>query len=768
MNDLNRHTDQVIERDFIDSESAYASGDTTISGLIPKILRRWYIVLAIFLVISLCGVPAIWLLTKPAYNVTGAIRVAPILTNVLSGEADRGKLGVIDTFMNTQAQIITSNRIVQGVSDDLVSKDMQFFKDPARSIEYKLKQMIKGVKAKPEISAILKQAISDGIITAQTRKRTELIEISMAGPDQTEAQQIVNSFIREYMAVEVLSSTKDEDQNLTILKDEQGIVAEKMLELRGDIHDLAQEYGDTKLDTRHQMKLDRIATLFASLTQFEADRILLEVKVKLLEENESDETIGPEELLQARNQYINSDPTVSSLVANIEILEQELIVARQFLTPTNPEIKRKVEQVEILSKRMETLKDNAGKTYDKLLEERKARTANADLEKAHAELDATKVYEQNFRDILSKEDIETIGLGRKQLTIEKLENQLSFAEEHYANVTRRITDLELERKRPARISVAYNAEVVSVTDKRLKLTIAIVFGAMACGVGVAFLMSKADKSMYAPNEITKSVSIHIIGTTTCIDRVDKSLLPRLLIEDYQTIRANINMLFNNGEQAPKVLIVTSPCSGDGKTTLSINLATSMARSGKKVLLIDGDMRKPDIANLLNLPKGSRGLQDYLFGKGLEETVCRMPSITLDVLASDSRNTVDAYELLASSLAPQYISSACDHYDHVIIDTPPVLAFPDALLWAKMADAAILASFAGQTTGHDLRETTERLAQINIKVLGTVMNNVRAGNGYNQYGYNYYSQRANASRNKKRSSVGIHLLAAHKEDNSSQS
>jgi len=275
-------------------------------------------------------------------------------------------------------------------------------------------------------------------------------------------------------------------------------------------------------------------------------------------------------------------------------------------------------------------------------------------------------------------------------------------------------------------------------------------------------VKKADLSLRTPDEVTKRIGIRIIGTTTSSNAVKPTLLPEQIAADFQTIRANLGLL--DGSGIPKKLVITSPGISEGKTTLAINLAISMSRSGKRILLIDGDLRKPDIASILNLPHGSRGLQDMLFGLKSNHAIFTIASIGLDVLAADSRNSTDAYELLASPLTARYINTISQKYDHVIIDTPPLLAFPDTLIWSKIADAVILTSLAGKTTAPDLNVAKDRLAEINVRVLGTVLSNVQAGQSYYRYGHNYYTQYSSSRKNERRTDTKLLLATQGRKQN----
>lgn len=736
MSELEKYHEPTVGQEVVNWQAPPDPDSEATSDLLAGVLRRWYIVLLVFVVICAIGLPALWMLVKPKYEVTGAIRLAPTSPDIITG-TDTAQISDYERFMNTEAEKITSNSIVQRVADALVQQDLSFFKNESIGFVAQWKEKLIGPTAKFEPAARLKHAIVDdrNIFVAADRSR-ELIKVTMLDSNPEEAKQIVDAFIKAYMELEVVSSNEDENRQLTLLENERDALLERIKNIRQTKYQLAQQYGEVALQGRRDMMLDRVSRLLTTLTGVEAERIRLEAQVQLLERT-GEQAIAPEELLKMRRDYINQDTSVTALTERITQLEQEIIVAKQSLSPTNPEIQNKVQTMEALKQRLGERKQEASKDFDDLLTKETAEAGNKQLVAVRSQLDQTREYEKGLQETLSKEDTQTITVGRQQLAIDELQADLDMAQERYDLILKRVQDLELQRKRPARVSVYYNADVASITDKRVKLSIVIIFGSLVCGMGLAYLRDKADLCLRTPDDVARRIGIRIIGTTTSLNDVKPALLPDQIVGDYQTIRANLGLL--GGKGIPRKLVVTSPGMKEGKTTFAVNLATSMAESGKKVLLIDGDLRKPDVARLLNLPKGSRGLQDVLCGVKFEQAVYSVASTGLDVLAADFSDTADAYELLALPSTVKRINMISKNYDHVIIDTPPALGFPDALVWAKMGDAAILVSYAGHTTMPDLKEAKERLAQVNVRVLGTVLSNVQAGHAYYRHGHTYSTQ-----------------------------
>ena len=762
MKELEQYHDQVVERAPVSFETPIQPDSANTSEVIAGMLRRWYIVFVVFIVICGLGIPAIWFLIEPLHTVTGIIHVAPILPNILTGEADRGEISNYESFMYTQAEMITSDRVVQRVADNLAEKNLEFFKNDATGVIAEFKRRLKGTTANADPARLLKQAIADGVIRATPGRRTELIKVSMQSTNKKEARDIVDAFLGAYMAVEVSSATEEQERKLGVLEDERRVLTEKLKTKHNAIRQLAEEYGTATLGSRRDMMLKQVTALLSKLAEVESQRIGLEARLHVLEQA-PDKSIVPEELIASRNEYINSNPTVQQLTSKIIQLEQALIEARQVLASGNPQLKQKQELLEIFESSLADKRQELAKDFDEMAAAMHSKANKEGLQKVRAQLEQSKAYEQRLQEELDKQDTQTIAVGRRQLEIEDLQFQLELDREMYDAVCRRVRELEMERKRPARVRVADYADTRQVRDKRVKYSAALVFCAFGCGAMLAFLRDKADKSVRTPQDVARCIGIRIIGTTVDPHAVRRSVLPKQIAEDYQSIRANLGLLSSGG--MPKKLVITSPARQEGKTTFAVNLATSIAKEGKKVLLIDGDLRKPDIGLLLKLPKGSRGLQDLLFGRNGDKAVCSVLA-GLDVLAADSRNAADAYELLALPGTARYIDDVGQKYDHVIIDTPPILAFPDAMLWAKMADAVILTCKAGQTLTPDLREAKEKLAQINARVLGTVLSNVRVSHRYYRYGYDYYGSNGKQQKKSRRASAKL-LLPLHESKDDSR-
>ncbi len=351
-------------------------------------------------------------------------------------------------------------------------------------------------------------------------------------------------------------------------------------------------------------------------------------------------------------------------------------------------------------------------------------------------------------EVLSAQDTTTRKIGRTNLDLQDKQLQLKMDEEIHNRVTRRIRDIEMERQRRPRIETAYGAEVRDTEDRRFKLLGAAAFVALACGFGLAFLQGKMDKTLQTPEDVTRQLDLPVLGTTTSSRTVKAALFADQISGDYQMIRTNLGLLGNGG--MPRRLTISSAGMREGKTTFAVNLATSLAKSGKRVLLLDGDLRKPDVAYMLNVGNGSGGVQEVLLGEDPKGFICVVPASGLHVLPANPRHLGDTYELLTSPMAAEQMERLSREYDHLIIDSPPALAFPDALVWAKLSDAVILVSFAGQTTAPELKEAKERFARIKARVLGAILNNVPLDQTLYRYGYSYRGRGNSAARRGRKS------------------
>ncbi len=231
------------------------------------------------------------------------------------------------------------------------------------------------------------------------------------------------------------------------------------------------------------------------------------------------------------------------------------------------------------------------------------------------------------------------------------------------------------------------------------------------------------------------------------DETDESIITKVnyvATEAYNVLRTNVFYSLPEKDNG-KVVGVTSASPGDGKTFTSINLAYAMAREGNKVLLVECDMRKPNIAKVLGI-KNAVGLSDYLVGRAKDIINKGVITNTLDVLAAGTIPP-NPSELLASNKMQECINEMCEKYDYIILDAPPVLAVADPLVIAKYADAMIVVARHYTTRKKYLLSAVKQLNMTKVKILGFVYNDFRVNGGkyYKNekyyYKYRYQSDKA---------------------------
>jgi receptor protein-tyrosine kinase len=206
------------------------------------------------------------------------------------------------------------------------------------------------------------------------------------------------------------------------------------------------------------------------------------------------------------------------------------------------------------------------------------------------------------------------------------------------------------------------------------------------------------------------------------------------VEAFRMLRTNIS--FVDVDHPNKVLVVTSPMQGDGKTSVAVNLAVSLASAEVNTLLIDGDLRRPRVASSLQLGDDI-GVTTVLRGRvSLDDAIQHYRDAGLDVLTAGTPPP-NAAELLQSDAMEKLLDHVRSRYDVVIIDSPPLLPVTDAALLASRADGAVVVLRHGKTTKEQWREAQSRLEQVDAATLGVVMNMVPSSESISGYSYGSY-------------------------------
>lgn len=336
----------------------------------------------------------------------------------------------------------------------------------------------------------------------------------------------------------------------------------------------------------------------------------------------------------------------------------------------------------------------------------------------------------------------------------------------YSHIIKRLEELDIVSG-----FGGYDAQVITPPTEAEKISprgslvlpMALFLG-LLLGGGLAYLVELTDKSFRSPEDVRRRLGLPIMGLIPRLKYITKEfahvgegeaqLDPNICTwyravstesEAYRGVRTAL--YFSTRGQGRKIIQITSPNQGDGKSLLAVNLAVSIAQSGKRVLLVDADLRRPNVDKLLGV-SNSVGFASVLGGLAdVNEAICDTVVPGLSVIPCGELPP-NPSELLTAPRLHEALEWMRDHYDYVVVDTPPLLAVTDPSVVAPQVDGVILTLRSTKKGRVEAERAKEILDSLGVNIFGIVLNAITPAQNGEVYGYSGYENHEGAAQNDK--------------------
>lgn len=557
------------------------------------------------------------------------------------------------------------------------------------------------------------RALRSSMTVQEVGKKTNVIRITIDAPDPFGARDIANAITEAYLAHNIARKGQVASQTLDF-------IGEQLDAIRGNLEAGEHELGNYKSRMGIFVLSDSAKNIIDQIGKLETARADIQLQERdvtgLLSALEhAGERDGPYIL----GEVALPDPVIGRLVTELAKYLIELRSMRQELKEDNPKV--------ILAK--------------------------AQIDEAKSKV---RFAVQNARKSLRNRDATVTGLiqGYEERLKRLPENERELATlTRKSEVNAELYTFLLKKHEEARITRAGIVGNVRVLDsslvpespespqKKRNLVIFVLLGLLV-GISGAFLLEYLDDTFKSIDEITTDLGLGIYGVIPYVEHADNEpifidkLDPRGPVQEaFRSFRTNIQ--FTDSQQQMRSLIVVSALPGVGKSTATANLAVVLAQGGSRVLLVDCDLRRPQVHRFFQLPSEPGLTNGLLSDKGWRSFVVGRTGIErLSVLAAGILPPNPA-EFLGSQRFQAFMREAGEAYDYVLYDAPPIIAFTDAAIIAARADAVFLVLELGRSQVPLLKRALALLGNVQAKVRGAIVNKAGAS-GDADYGYGYYS------------------------------
>lgn len=588
------------------------------------------------------------------------------------------------------------------------------------------------------------------VIRAEQMKQTQLLCVQARDPDPEGAALLANAVayaFEQYHVSRKAVGSKDAVEFLQGVKVHQQDI---LRQAEQELEKFREDADMVSLDVTDKTNpvLVRLGRISNELTEVQLNRIELSAQLTVMQQAISSGGEG----VRTNNEalfslpLVTSDPTVMDLRANLVAAEGELISLAEVCGPEHHRVQSTRAGVELLKQRLHEVLTQLS-------------------DSVVAQLDTLHNQEQELQEEYDTQNRLALDLARQSVTYDRLESDVERQRRLVAVLDERMGEVSLTGDyAKTNVEVIETALVPRAPFKPNKVLVAVqaVAVGLFLGVCLAFLIEYIDDTVKTPEDLEERVGVPVLGFVPAVEakgsrterfarRGKASVLQpgSLATEAYRQIRTNL--FFSVSAAGSRVLAVTSGGVGDGKTTTAANLALVIAQSGKKVLLVDADLRLPAVHRVFGL-QTRVGLSSVLVR---EAELCEAVQSArhngaaidnLDVLAAGPCPSNPA-ELLNAESMRSFLEKARETYDWVIIDTTPVLSVADASIVAAVSDGVVLVVKAGAHSRAMAVRARGRLEAVNARILGGLLNDVQLSRlgqytGYYHRGYQrYYSHPA---------------------------
>jgi succinoglycan biosynthesis transport protein ExoP len=598
--------------------------------------------------------------------------------------------------------------------------------------------------------------VAGGLSVAEVRD-TQLINISFRHHDPEIAAKVANTVAEVFISEDLNKRTGSKATASDFLR-------KRIAELQGQIRageerllNYAKTHEILSLEDNSQNTvLKRLEALNDDLLKAEAERRDLEVQREALTKAGVTDDILKLPIAQ-------QDAGAQEVSRQLLTAKQRLSELQQKYTDEYPAVKAAKEQIDALEADLEKVRQRLLKTYE-------------------AQYDAAVKKEQLLRREFEQQRGETMQQNEDAITYKIIQQEV--------DTNKKLLDAILQRSKEVDISAASESSPILFQNRaavpggaagpdRTRWILTAFALSLFAGFGVAFGREYLDQTIRSIEDVGRVVRLPSLGVIPALSSGKKQSLSRRALtagngngvrgthelittleakspaaEAYRQLRTSV--LLSSAGHTSKLLLVTSSQPREGKTTTAVNTAISLAQTGASTLIIDCDMRKPRVHQLLNVGNHV-GVSLYLSGQNEDLSVLIQPHQipNLSVLPCGPIPPNPA-ELLGSDQMRKLLDELVGHFDHVVIDTPPVVAFADPVILSTMVDGVILVVRGGFSSRGIVLRSRQILTDVGAKIYGVVLNDadMKTTDPYYYHGA-YYGKYYNKDYDNKDEGDGTH-------------